>query len=107
MTELKTVTRLVKNILEKYEPTRSNDGLLWLKVLEHQAHAKGIDLRILSVPVFLTDMRQMGFTPFESCRRARQKIQANYPELAASDRVEHLRAKNEAEYKQYALQKGV
>ena len=107
MTKLRTVTAITKEILEHYPQTRSCDALLWLKVLEHQAHAKGIDLRILSVPVFLTDMRQMGFVPFETCRRARQKIQANYPELAASDRVEHFRKKNEAEYRKYALQKGV
>ena len=102
MNNLKTVTAVVRNILESYKQTRSCDGLLYLKVLEHYSLQKNIELRFLSVPVFLTQMDEMGFPPFESVRRARQKLQATYPHLSASDAVQAFRAENEATYREYA-----
>jgi hypothetical protein len=57
--------------------------------------------------MFLLNGADMGFVGFETVRRARQKIQATFPELAACERVEGFRAENEAEYKKYALQEGV
>lgn len=107
MTKLRTVTAIAKDILERYPQTRSCDGLLYLKVLEHYAHKKGVDLRLLSVPVFLQQMNSLGFPGHETVRRTRQKLQATYPHLAASEVVQDLRAENEAEYRKYALQKGV
>lgn len=102
MKDLKTVTAVVRYILENYKQTRSCDGLLYLKVLEHYAFKKGIELRMLSVPMFLTQMEQLGFPPFESVRRTRQKLQATYPHLAAADAVQGLRAEQEKEYREYA-----
>ena len=93
---------LVEDILIRHPQTRSCDGLLWLKVLEHQAHEKGVDLRLLSVPYFLPRIAEMGFSPFESVRRNRQKLQAAKPELAASEAVEGFRAEKEAEYRAFA-----
>lgn len=101
--ELKGLTGLVHMILDHYPQTRNSDGLLWLKVLESQAHEKGIDLRMLSVPSFLPRIAEMGFSPFESVRRTRQKLQAAYPDLAASEAVQGFRAENEREYKAYAV----
>ena len=102
MNNLKTVTAVVRNILESYKQTRSCDGLLYLKVLEHYSLQKNIELRFLSVPVFLTQMDEMGFPPFESVRRARQKLQATYPHLSASDAVQAFRTENEATYREYS-----
>jgi hypothetical protein len=102
MNDLKNLTSLVHLILEHYPQTRNCDGLLWLKVLEHQAHEKQIDLRMLSVPSFLPRIKELGFSPFESVRRSRQKLQATYPHLAASDSVESFRAENERTYREYA-----
>lgn len=102
MDNLKTISGLVKHILEQNEQARNSDSILYLKVLEHQAHENGIDLRLLSVPVFLSEMTQQGFSGFESVRRTRQKIQATYPELAACERVDGFRMENEAEYRAFA-----
>lgn len=102
MKDLKTVTAVVRCILENHKQTRNCDGMLYLKVLEHYAFKKGIELRMLSVPMFLTQMDSMGFPPFESVRRTRQKIQAAYPELAACEAVQSLRAENEKVYRDYA-----
>ncbi len=102
MNNLKTVTAVVRNILENYKQTRNCDGLLYLKVLEHYSYQKNIELRFLSVPTFLTQMDQMGFPGFETVRRARQKLQATYPQLSASETVQGFRADMEAEYREYA-----
>jgi hypothetical protein len=102
MENLKTITGVVKSILAQYKQTRNNDGLLYLKVLEHYSHENGVDIRLLSVPYFLREMRSMGFPAFESVRRARQKIQATYPELAACEAVESLRTANQEVYREYA-----
>ena len=102
MTNLKNLSDLVHTILEQYPQTRNSDGLLWLKVLETQAHEKGIDLRMLSVPNFQPRIAEMGFSPFESCRRTRQKLQAAYPHLAACEAVEGARAENERKYRAFA-----
>ncbi len=99
---LKGLSGLVHLILEHEPQTRNCDGLLWLKVLEHQAYEKDIDLRSLSVPSFLPRIKALGFSPFESVRRARQKLQASYPHLAASDHIEKYRTENEQAYREYA-----
>lgn len=102
MNELKDLKGLVYLILDHYPQTRNSDGLLWLKVLESQASEKGLDLRFLSVPSFLPNIREMGFSPFESVRRTRQKLQATYPHLAASEAVQGFRAENEQVYREFA-----
>ena len=102
MSNLNNLTGLVHLILERYPQTRNSDGLLWLKVLESQACEKEIDLRNLSVPDFLPSIGEYGFSPFESVRRTRQKLQATYPHLAASEAVQAFRTKNEAVYREFA-----
>lgn len=102
MRDLKTVLDLCKDILTQYPQTRNCDGLLYLKVLEHHAHKNNIELRMLSVPVFLTQMADLCFPPFESVRRNRQKLQARFPELAACETVQEYRAENEAAYLAHA-----
>lgn len=102
MNDLKNLTELVHMILDHYPQTRNCDGLLWLKVLESQAKDNGTDLRFLSVPSFLPRIKELGFSPFESVRRTRQKLQATYPHLAATEAVEGFRAENEKAYRAYA-----
>lgn len=103
MNDLKTISGLVKHILEQNKQARNSDSILYLKVLEHQSHENGIDLRFLSVPVFLMEMEQHGFSGFETVRRTRQKIQATYPELAACEAVEGFREENEKVFRAYAV----
>lgn len=103
MNDLKTVSGLVKHILENSIPARNSDSNLYLQVLLHIAEQKGIDLREVRLIEFLSVGTSMGFPVAETVRRARQKIQATYPELAASERVEGIRAQNEKKYRAYAL----
>ena len=102
MYDLKNTTALVKSILEQDERCRNSDSFLYLKVLSVVAEQKGIDIEMMSVPFFLMNLHGAEFPPFESVRRARQKIQEHNPHLAACKAVQGFRIKNEAEVLAYA-----
>ena len=102
MTNLKTTTYLVKAILEEDKRARNSDSFLYLKVLEHVAEDKGINVNFVPVTAFFQYMSEWGFPPFESVRRTRQKVQQYHPELAASKKVAAMRKANEAEFRDYA-----
>lgn len=102
MNELMTVSKLVKSILEENPQARNSDNILYLKLLEHQAEQKGIDITVLSVPQFLMKMGQYGFPSFETVRRSRQKVQATYPELVAFGDVGKHRARYEKVFRDFA-----
>lgn len=101
-TEFKNTTALVKAILEEDPMARNSDSFLYFKVLGKLGHEKGLDLDYVSVTVFLLNMAEWGFPPFESVRRARQKLQAEFPELAANREVAAQRAENERAFRQFA-----
>lgn len=107
MNELKAVSKLVKVILEENSQTRNSDNLLYLKLLEHQSEKKGLDLKTMTVPTFLLNMEQFGFSAFETVRRSRQKVQATYPELGASGAVGTRRMKHEKVYREFATSEDV
>ena len=102
MNELKTITALVKELLEQDERCRNNDGFLYLKVLFVCAKDKEINLHSISIPEFLLWHHGKDLPIFESVRRTRQKIQAAYPHLAASENVQEARLEKEAEYREFA-----
>ena len=102
MNDLKTTTALVRSILEQDKQCRNSDSFLYLKVLSVTAKQKGIDLEKMTVPYFLLNLHGAGLPPFESVRRARQKIQEHNPHLAACKTVEGYRAENEADFREYA-----
>jgi len=47
-------------------------------------------------------LSEYGFPAFESCRRTRQKLQAEHPELSAIPEVELQRNLNEMVFRDYA-----
>lgn len=100
--ELKNTTALVKVILEESRQARNSDSFLYFKVLKELGKQKGLDLDYVSVNVFLLHMSEWGFPPFESVRRARQKLQAEFPELSANGKVAAHRAENEQAFRQFA-----
>ena len=102
MNNLKNTTALVKSILEQDKQCRNSDSFLYLKVLRVLAKEKNITLEFMSIPDFLANYHGTQLPPFESVRRARQKLQAAHPELAACEKVQEARMENEAEYFRYA-----
>ena len=102
MLGLKNTTALVKSILETDVDSRNSDNRLYLKVLLAVSKSKGININHISVVLYLSSLAGTVFPPFESVRRARQKLQRRYPELAASKEVREFRAENEEVYEEYA-----
>ena len=104
MNELKNVTELVKIILTADKRARNNDSFLYLRVLEYYACNYGLDLKRTTVEWFFENRDGWGFPPPESVRRARQKVQAQFPEFAATERVRKKRMEKEREFRAYALE---
>lgn len=105
---LQQLKGIVYEILKADEQTRNSDSLLYLRVLERVAKdADGGAMPLsMTVAYFLTHMKDHGFPPFESVRRARQKAQAEHSELKACEKVEAMRKENEKEYRDFARQSG-
>lgn len=69
------VKLLVKMILATIEEARDDDDRLYLEIIKC-CHAEN-----MTVEAFLTGRKAAGIPPFETVRRARQKAQAECPEL--------------------------
>ena len=102
MKDLKSTKALVKSILEADEKARNSDSYLYLKVIKHIAVNYGIDLHQITIIDFLLNLVGSVFPPFESVRRARQKLQEKFPHLAADPVIELFRAENEEVYREFA-----
>ena len=107
MSELMKVNDIVKVILEEDKQARNSDSHLYLRVLNYIAQRDGIVIADMPILYFLEHMKGLGFPPFESVRRTRQKIQSENPHLAASRTVRALRAEQEMEYWAYATGRSV
>lgn len=100
--QLNNTKVIVETILETDYKARCSDSYLYLRVIRIFAIGKGIDLNSLTVPDFLENMQNMGFPAFETVRRTRQKLQAEYPALSANDFTAEKRAENETIYNAFA-----
>ena len=98
MDDLKSVSKLVKEILEKHPAARNSDDILYFKVCE-SIDEWGIESPFWKV---LLNRKDYQYPAFESVRRTRQRLQAAFPELAGCDEVEAERVLNEAIYREYA-----
>lgn len=98
MSKLNTTKVLVKTILEEVEEARNSDMRLYFEV------CKRLNAHALEYPFahVILRLEALHLPPFESVRRTRQKVQAEYPNLSANDEVSLYRAENEAEYRDFA-----
>lgn len=99
--KLKSVETLVREILESDEMARSDDDYLYLLVLSKVANKKGDNLWAFSFGCFQLSHRKLGYPPFETVRRSRQKLQRKFPELRANKKVAEQRSDNETTYRQF------
>ena len=98
MKNIRRTSDIVKDILENVPEARNSDDLLYINV------CKKVSPMVCNQP-FQTVMLmrdELSSPPFESVRRSRQKLQASYPELRASDDVEAQRLVNEDIVRDYA-----
>lgn len=99
---LKTTKAIVKSILEICKPARNSDSYLYLKVIDYFDREYCTDIRNMTVEDFLTGECNIPIPPFETVRRTRQKVQEEFPHLAACSDVSLLRALNEEAYREFA-----
>lgn len=97
---------MVKMALTVCPETRNSDSYLYLKIIEQQAIDKDMDIRNIPLTSFLLNSQKWGFTPFETVRRTRQKIQAAFPELASTEEVAEARDDREEVFREYAKVEG-
>jgi len=98
---IKDVEKRVRAILEVDEQARNSDSFLYLKVLQMMGAEKGVEIDNIPITTFLLTMSELGFPPFESVRRSRQKLQEHFPELRPCDAVAEARADNEIVVREY------
>lgn len=98
MFNLKTIQDMVKIILTSNADTRDDDMKLYLCVCNYCLP----NVNMLPFERVMKEYRSLGIPCFESVRRTRQKLQADYPELLGSRRIKKLRATQEKIYRQYA-----
>ena len=102
MNNIGQTSAIVKQVLEEVPATRNSDDLLYIKVCSR------INPNALRSPFseVLCKRKELNLPPFESVRRSRQKLQADFPELAAVDSVEYQRVVNESIVRNYARKRG-
>lgn len=98
MDNIRNTAMVVKQILKAVPDTRNSDDLLYIQVCSRM-NEKALTMPFCQV---LGMRKKLGLPPFESVRRARQKIQATHPELAGRTEVEGRRKFNEEIVKEYA-----
>lgn len=94
MTDLKKTSAIVEHLLRTNRQTRNSDSYLYLKVLEYLDEQRGTLTCRLPVRAFLKYIGDFDVPGFETVRRARQKLQVKFPELAACEKVQEGRFVN-------------
>ena len=103
MDELKNTAKLVKKILEKDNHARNNDDYLYYLVCKEILQKNGIDIKTIPFETALLWRKVYKLPPFETVRRARQKIQAEIPELASTIKVQKAREEKITDFRGFAL----
>lgn len=96
--ELKRVSEIVKTVLTNEPRTRNDDDLLYMHVINIQNPG----IIGMTLFAFLENRKRWGVSGFETVRRSRQKIQAEYPELAASESCNEARKELEGDFREFA-----
>lgn len=103
--ELKTTKAIVTHILERDVQARNSDNHLYMQVLRVISEKHDLPMAdYMCLDSFLGWLGQdtCPYPGFETVRRARQKVQAEYPHLAASEKVQEFRAENETAFREFA-----
>jgi hypothetical protein len=90
--------KLVKQVLEENEELRNSDTELYLEICLRVNPL----VMLLSFAEVISGLEEFGLPPFETVRRARQKVQAECPHLRPCEVVELFRAENEIAYREFA-----
>lgn len=98
MEKLYNTTVLVKKILEDVPETRNDDNLLYYRVCDViDSYCLG-----LSFGWVLLNMKELEIPTIETVGRCRRKLQEQFPELRATDKVKGFRTDRERKFEAYA-----
>lgn len=98
-TDLYKVEDMVKDVLTRFEDTKSDDFVLLYRV--YQLINENVVIRQPFYDVMLNH-KEYKLPAFESITRARRKVQKEYPELA-NKKVQEARINKTGEYIDYAI----
>ena len=99
MSNLRTLTELVRIVLEQQPETRSSDNLLYIEVLRRCTNQKVLDMPVW---MFYQNQREWQLPSIETVGRCRRKAQQENPHLKATAEVQDFRYDKEAEFVQFA-----
>lgn len=102
MNEIKNTAKLVKKALINHPEARNSDNYLYYIICHDLLAEMGLNIDKLSLTKALLYRKEYNLPNFETCRRTRQKIQAECPELCGTDEVEEARSYNEDAFREYA-----
>ena len=102
MQEIKNTAKLVKKALINHPEARNSDNYLYYVICQSLLADIGINIDSISFSQGLLYRKEYNLPNFETVRRARQKIQAECPELASNTGVADERATKEKIYREYA-----
>lgn len=96
--ELNQTQVIVKDILMNYPIARDSDMYLYLRVVK-RLNPAAVNKPFSEV---VLNLEELGLPCFETVRRTRQKLQAEFLNLRGSDRIRSLRSVNEEVFKEFA-----
>lgn len=102
MNELKSMTDIVEVILRADPKTRSNDNLLYIRLVDFLGRRDHVDYIHMPMLVFYEQLPTLDVPTIETVSRLRRKAQQKHPELKATEAVENFRAEREEMFKAYA-----
>ena len=100
MNKLRTLTDMVRIILEQQPETRSSDNLLYIEVLRRCTNQN-----VLNMPVwaFYQNLKEWQLPSIETVGRCRRKAQQENPHLKATPEVQGWRYDKETEFMRFAV----
>lgn len=107
MKHLHTVKDVTEIILNNIPATRENDSMLYCYVLDNFAIEKwGNPITDkYNMKYILFNVNKWDMPTFETVRRARQKLQAKYPELRADTETQKARSECEKQFRAFSKEK--
>ena len=102
MEELKSTTDMVEVILMADPKTRSNDNLLYIRLVDMLGRRDHIDYIHMPMIAFYEQLPALDVPTIETVSRLRRKAQQKHPELKATEAVENFRAEREEMFRAYS-----
>ena len=102
MKNIRGTANLVWEVLMESHNARNSDNVLYLLVCEERLNEKGLSVGRISFKEAFMAQKQLNLPNFETVRRTRQKLQAQFPELAGDKNIREARAKREQVFREYA-----